>query len=140
MKRFLSRLKVISLSLLVLTSVNAQQPGKQPLPAVTATQTASEKVAASVPFEEKLLGPMPPDHRFRGDDDKGLLPTRPDSPSNYPEELVEGAKTWPSMPPLQHGELLSEHKVLQEKIPTATKGAKESTEPEQKQVEHGSEL
>ncbi len=44
------------------------------------------------------------------------------------------------MPPLQHGESLSEHKVLQEKIPTATKEAKESAEAEQKQVEHGSEL
>jgi len=30
-------------------------------------------------------GPMPPDHRFRGDDDKGLLPTRPDSRA-LPEE------------------------------------------------------
>jgi hypothetical protein len=61
-------------------------------------------------------------------------------PSNYPEELVEGTKAWPSMPPLQHGVLLAEHKVFQEKIPTATKEAKERAEPEQKQVEHGSEL
>jgi hypothetical protein len=44
------------------------------------------------------------------------------------------------MPPLQHCELLAEHKVFQDKIPTATKEAKERTEPEQKQVEHGSEL
>src|ERR1700682_770046 len=85
-------------------------------------------------------GPMPSDHRFRGDDDEGLFPTRPDSPSNYPEEPVEGAKAWPSMPPLQHGKLLAEHKVLKEKIPTATKEAKERAEAKQKQVEHGSEL
>ena len=84
--------------------------------------------------------PMPPDHRFRGDDDEGLIPTRPDSPSNYLEEPVEAAQAWPSMPPLQHGELLSEHKVLQEKIPTATKKAMERAEPKQKLVEHGSEL
>ncbi len=83
---------------------------------------------------------MPQDHRFRGDDDKGLLPTRPDSSSNYPEELVEQAYAWARMSALQHGELLAEHKVLQEKIPTATKEAKESAEAEQKQVEHGSEL
>jgi len=83
---------------------------------------------------------MPPDHRFRRDDNEGLLPTRPNSPSNYPEESVEGAKAWPSMPPLQHGELLAEHKVLQEKIPTATKEAMERAEPKQKLVEHGSEL
>jgi hypothetical protein len=61
-------------------------------------------------------------------------------PSNYPEELVEGTKAWPSMPPLQHGVLLAEHKVFQEKIPTATKEAKERAEPEQKQVGHGSEV
>jgi hypothetical protein len=73
---------------------------------------------------------MPPDHRFRGDDDEVLLPTRPGSASNYPEELVEGAKAWPSMPLLQHSELPPEHKVLQEKIPTATKEVKESAEPE----------
>jgi hypothetical protein len=35
------------------------------------------------------------------------------------------------MPPLQHCELLAEHKVFQDKIPTATKEAKERTEPEQ---------
>jgi hypothetical protein len=44
------------------------------------------------------------------------------------------------MPPLQHGELLAEHTVLQKKISTATKEAKERAEPEKKQVEHGSEL
>ena len=44
------------------------------------------------------------------------------------------------MPPIQHGELLSEHKVLQEKIPTATKEAKGRAEPEQKQLGHGSEV
>ncbi len=82
---------------------------------------------------------MPPDHRFRGDDDEGLIPTQPDSPSNYLEEPVEAAQAWPSMPPLQHGELLAEHKVLREKIPTATKVAQERAEPEQKQLEHGSE-
>jgi hypothetical protein len=44
------------------------------------------------------------------------------------------------MPPLQHGELLAEHTVFQEKISTATKEVTERAEPEKKQVEHGSEL
>jgi len=44
------------------------------------------------------------------------------------------------MPPLQHGVLLAEHEVFQEKIPTATKEAKGRAEPEQKQVGHGSEV
>jgi hypothetical protein len=44
------------------------------------------------------------------------------------------------MPPLQHGELLAEHKVFQDKIPTATKEADERPEQEQKECEHGPEL
>jgi hypothetical protein len=36
------------------------------------------------------------------------------------------------MPPLQQGELLAEHTVLQEKMATAEKEAKECFEPEQK--------
>jgi hypothetical protein len=83
---------------------------------------------------------MPTAHGFRRDDDEGLLPTRPDSLSNYPEEPVEGAKDWPLMPPLQHGDLLAEHKVLQKKIPTAKKEAQQRVEPDQKQVEYGSAL
>jgi hypothetical protein len=31
-------------------------------------------------------------HCFRGNDDEGLLPTRPDSPSNHPEEPIEAAR------------------------------------------------
>jgi len=51
---------------------------------------------------------MPPDPRFRGDDDEGPA-FQPDQTrrENYPEEPVEGAKAWPSMPPIQHGGLLS---------------------------------
>jgi hypothetical protein len=48
-------------------------------------------------------------------------------------------RTSPSMPPLQHDELLAEHKVFQKKVPTATKEAQERVEADQKQLEHGSE-
>ena len=44
------------------------------------------------------------------------------------------------MSTLQHNELLPEHEVFQDKIPTATKEAAERSEPKQKQVEHGPEL
>ena len=84
--------------------------------------------------------PVPADHRFWCDNDERQLPTGPDSPSKYPEEPVEGAKARPCMPPLQHGELLAEHKVFQDKIPAATKEADERAERELKQCEHGSEL
>jgi hypothetical protein len=41
------------------------------------------------------------------------------------------------MPPLQQGELLAEHKVFQEKIPTAEKEAKECVEPGQNRLSMG---
>ena len=41
------------------------------------------------------------------------------------------------MPSPQHGELLAEHKVFQEKIPTAAKGAKDRAKPEQKRLTMG---
>ena len=85
-------------------------------------------------------GPVPADHRFRGDDDERLLPTGPDSPSKYPEEPVKGAKARPWMPPLQHGELLPKCEVFQNEIPTALKSLDERPEQEQKECEHGPEL
>ena len=39
--------------------------------------------------------------------DEGQLPTGPDSPSNYPEEPVEGTKVRPRMAPFQHDKLLA---------------------------------
>ena len=51
--------------------------------------------------------PVPTDHCFRRDDDEGLLPIRPDSPSNDPEEPVEGAQARPRMAPFQDDKLLA---------------------------------
>jgi hypothetical protein len=80
---------------------------------------------------------VPPNHGFRRDDDEGLLPTRPDSPSNYPEEFIEEAEDRPWTAPLQHSELLPEREILQEELPTTTKHANKRSEPERKQIEHG---
>jgi hypothetical protein len=77
-------------------------------------------------------GPVPADHRFWGDDDKGLLPTGPDSPSNYPEEFIEEAEDRPWTAPLQHRELLPEREILQDEMPTTTKRASNRSEPENK--------
>ncbi len=62
MKRFISRGTVVSLFLFVLTSVDAQEPNKQPLPSAPAKQTTSKRRQVSVPFEEKLLGTKPPEY------------------------------------------------------------------------------
>lgn len=85
-------------------------------------------------------GPVPADHRFRGDHDEGLLPTGPDSPSNYPEEFIDEAQDRPWTAPLQHTELLPEREILQDEMPTTTKRASKRSEPEQKQVVHEHEL
>jgi hypothetical protein len=50
---------------------------------------------------------MPADDGFWGDDNQGPFPPWPDSPSNYPEEPVEGTKARPRMAPFQHGKLLA---------------------------------
>jgi hypothetical protein len=73
-------------------------------------------------------------------DDEGLLPSRPDPSSDYPEELIEEAKARSRMSTLQHGELLPEHEILQNKIPAATEKANQGSDPEEKQTEHGKEL
>jgi hypothetical protein len=85
-------------------------------------------------------GPVPANHCFRGDDNEGLLPTGPDSPSNYPEEFIEEAEDRPWAVPLQHSELLPEREILQDEMPTATKHASKRSEPEKKQIGHGPEL
>jgi len=41
------------------------------------------------------------------------------------------------MPSPQHGELLAEHKIFQEKIPKAAKEAKDRAKPEQKRLNMG---
>jgi hypothetical protein len=69
-----------------------------------------------------------------------LLPTRPDSSSNYPEEFISEAEDRPWTAPLQHSELLPEREILWEAMPTTAKRANKGSEPEKKQIEHGPEL
>jgi hypothetical protein len=67
--------------------------------------------------------PVPADDGFRRDDKEGLLPSRPDPPSDYPEELIEEGETRARMVTFQHSELLAEHEILQNKILAATEEA-----------------
>jgi hypothetical protein len=85
-------------------------------------------------------GPVPPNHRFRGDDNEGLLPAGPNSPSNNPEELIEETEDRPRTPPLQHRELLPKREIFKDDIPAATKHASKRSEQEKEQIEHGREL
>jgi hypothetical protein len=58
--------------------------------------------------------PVPADDGFGRDDDEGLLPSRPDPPSDYPEELIEEVKARARMPTLQRDELLTQSEILEE--------------------------
>jgi hypothetical protein len=52
-------------------------------------------------------GPVPADYGFGPDDYEGVFPSRPDPPSDYPEELIEDAEARARMSTFQHGELLT---------------------------------
>src|SRR5438270_9374437 len=58
-------------------------------------------------------GSVPTDDCFRGDQDEPLPPTRPQAPSNYPEESVEVSEAWAQMMPPLHSQLLTQcqHKL-----------------------------
>ena len=63
---------------------------------------------------------MPADDGFGRDDDEGPLPSRPDPPSDYPEELIEKPETRARMSTLQHDELLTQSEILEkETLPPA---------------------
>ena len=75
------------------------------------------------PPEHTKTSPVPADDGFGRNDEKRLFPSRPDPPSDYPEDLVEEAQARARMSAFQHGELLPEHEILQNKIPATTEEA-----------------
>ena len=80
--------------------------------------------------------PVPADNSFRSDDDDRLLPLRPQPTNGNPEELVKQIESRPRTTPFQHGQLLSQHKVLKDEIPAATEESKERPEREPEHAEH----
>ena len=64
--------------------------------------------------------PVPADDGFRRDQDEGLLPSRPDPPSNHPSELIEKPETRARMSTFQRDELLTQSEILEkETLPSA---------------------
>ena len=66
---------------------------------------------------------MPADDGFGRDDDEGMLPSRPDPPSDYPEELIEEVKARARMSTLQRDELLTQSEILEEETSPSAKEA-----------------
>ncbi len=84
--------------------------------------------------------PVPADDGFRRDDDKRLLPRRPDPPSDYPEELIEKPETRARMSTLQSEELLTQSEIFEkETLPSATE-AVQNSEAEAEEAKHGQDL
>ena len=83
---------------------------------------------------------MPTNNGFRCDDDQRLLPTRPETTSNNPEQPIEAteAGTWTS--PFQYDKLLAQGEIFEEKSSTATKEAKEYSQTERQMLKHGKRL
>ena len=79
---------------------------------------------------------MPADDGFGRDDDEGLLPSRPDPPSDYPEELIEEVEARARMSTLQHDELLTQSKILEKETSPSAKEANQHSEAEPYETKH----
>jgi hypothetical protein len=56
---------------------------------------------------------VPADDGFGRDDEEGLLPSRPDPPSDYPEELIEEVEARARVSTLQRDELLPQSEIYE---------------------------
>ena len=84
--------------------------------------------------------PMPADDGFGRDDDEGPLPSRPDPPSDYPEELIEEVEARARMSTLQPDELLTQSKILEKEAAPAAKEADQHSEAEPEETKHSQDL
>jgi hypothetical protein len=83
---------------------------------------------------------VPADDGFGRDDDEGLLPSRPDPPSDYPEELIEKVEARARMSTLQHDELLTQSKILEKETPLPAKEANQHSKEEPYETKHDEDL
>ena len=79
---------------------------------------------------------MPTDHGFRADHDESLIPARPKPSCQNPEKLIERAQLRSRMPSFQHGELLPEDQVFQQKSTASMKTLENSCHEEPNCAKH----
>jgi hypothetical protein len=84
--------------------------------------------------------PVPADDGFRRDKDEGLLPIRPDPPSNQPKELIEEAETRARMSTFQRDELLAQSEILEKETLPPAKETAQHSEAEPDEAKHGQNL
>jgi hypothetical protein len=71
---------------------------------------------------------VPADDGFWRDEDEGPLPSRPDPPSDHPEELIEEAETRARMSTLHRDELLTQREILEKETSPRAKEANQRSD------------
>jgi hypothetical protein len=84
--------------------------------------------------------PVPADYGFGRDDEEGVLPSRPDPSSDYPEELIEGVEARARMSTLHRDELLTQSKILEKETSPPAKEAYHHSQAEPDEAKHGQDL
>ena len=74
------------------------------------------------------------------DDEQGVLPIRPDSPGDYPEELIDEAEGRARMSTRQREELLAQSEILEKETSSPAKEADQHAEAEPDEGHHGQDL
>ena len=92
------------------------------------------------PPVDSKTSPVPTDDGFRRDQDERMFPSRPNPPSDYPEELIEEAKTRARMSTLQRDKLLTQSEILKKETWPPTKEADQHSEAEREEAKHGQGL
>ena len=69
-----------------------------------------------------------------------MFPSRPNPPSDHPEELIEEAETRARMSTLQRDELLTQSEILKKESSPLTKEADQQPEAEPDEAKHGQDL
>ena len=77
---------------------------------------------------------------FRSDQYERLPPTRPQVPTNYPEESVEVSEAWARMAPRQHSQLLTQCQILKKETLSRAKKANQRCDSEFDMSKHGGQL
>lgn len=91
------------------------------------------------PMETKTSS-MPTNYGFRCDDDQGLIPTRPETTSNHPEQPIEATEARPWTSPFQYDKLLAQGEIFEEKSSMGTKEVKENSQTERQILKHDKRL
>jgi hypothetical protein len=83
---------------------------------------------------------VPAGDGFWRDEDEGLLPSRPDPPSDDPEELIEKPETRARMSTLHRDELLTQSEILEKETVPRAKEVNQHSETEPDEAKPGQEL